>query len=173
MRPLPQATSMTSPPDATAPAQRATHREGGYFAAYGGTSPATFEECLALVRTEFAKVRREGVSEAELMRAKNQFRGALIMAQESMSSRMNRLGKSEIYFGEVIPLAEALAKIEAVTVQQVLEIAQAVLPESSEGLTVAAIGPFDEADKEALAEIDVNAVRDFIGTIYDAPAHGD
>ena len=132
----------------------ATHREGGYFAAYGGTSPATFEECLALVRTEFAKVRREGVSEAELMRAKNQFRGALIMAQESMSSRMNRLGKSEIYFGEVIPLAEALAKIEAVTVAQVLEIAQAVLPESSEGLTVAAIGPFDEADKEALAEIE-------------------
>jgi len=129
-----------------------THREGGYFAAYGGTSPENFEQCLSLVREEFAKVRREGVSEAELLRAKNQFRGALIMAQESMSSRMTRLGKSEIYFDKVIPLAEALAKIEAVSVEDVLAVAQAVLPEDPEKLTIAAIGPFDEADRAALED---------------------
>lgn len=132
-----------------------THREGGYFAAYGGTSPENFEQCLDLVREEFAKVRREGVIEAELMRAKNQFRGALIMAQESMSSRMTRLGKSEIYFGEVIPLAEALAKIEAVTLDAVLSVAQTVLPEDPEQLTIAAIGPFDAADREALEDAEV------------------
>ncbi|WP_395140700.1 M16 family metallopeptidase [Armatimonas sp.] len=132
----------------------ATHREGGYFAAYGGTSPENFEECLDLVRAEFEKVRKDGVSEAELQRSKNQFRGALIMAQESMSSRMTRLGKSELYFDQVVPLAEALAKIDAVTVADVLAVAQAILPKDSSKLTIAAIGPFEEADKEALAELE-------------------
>jgi predicted Zn-dependent peptidase len=132
----------------------ATHREGGYFAAYGGTSPENFEECLDLVRAEFAKVRKEGVSEAELQRSKNQFRGALIMAQESMSSRMTRLGKSELYYNRVPLLAEALAKIDAVTVADVHAIAEAILPDDAAKLTIAAIGPFEEADKEALAEIE-------------------
>ena len=118
------------------------------------TSPENFEECLDLVRAEFEKVRKDGVSEAELQRSKNQFRGALIMAQESMSSRMTRLGKSELYFDQVVPLAEALAKIDAVTVADVLAVAQAILPEDSSKLTIAAIGPFEEADKEALAELE-------------------
>ena len=46
----------------------ATHREGGYFTAFGGTSPDTYEECLDLVREEFAKARTSGVSDLELTR---------------------------------------------------------------------------------------------------------
>ena len=67
---------------------------------------------------------------------------------------MTRLGKSELYFDQVVPLAEALAKIDAVTVADVLAVAQAILPEDSSKLTIAAIGPFEEADKEALAELE-------------------
>ena len=123
----------------------ATHREGGYFAAYGGTSPDTYEECLALVREEFARVRREGISEGEMQRSKNQFRGSIIMAQESMSSRMNRIGKSEVYFDRVIPLDEIVAAIEGVTHDDIRRVAEAVFPEDADALTVAAVGPFDGA----------------------------
>jgi predicted Zn-dependent peptidase len=133
----------------------ATHREGGYFVAYGGTSPETYAECLDLVREEFARVRREGITEAEMERAKNQFRGSIIMSQESMSSRMNRMGKSEVYFDRVIPLAEVVAAIDAVTLDDVRRIADAIFPGEPEALTVAAVGPFDGApgDEEAVAEI--------------------
>lgn len=121
----------------------AMHAEGGYFSAYGGTSPDTYEQCLDLVREEFAKARKSGVSEGELQRAKNQFRGSIVMSQESMSSRMNRMGKSEVYFGRVVPLAEVMAEIDAVTLDDVHRVAQAIFPEDMNELTVAAVGPFD------------------------------
>jgi predicted Zn-dependent peptidase len=71
-----------------------------------------------------------------------------------MSSRMTRLGKSELYYDRIPLLAEALAKIDAVTVGDVLAVAEAILPEDPAALTIAAIGPFEEADKEALAELE-------------------
>lgn len=118
------------------------HREGGYFAVYGGTSPDTYAECLETVRAELAKVREHGVSDAELARAKAQARSGLVMKQESMSARMSRIGASEIYYGRVVPLAEALAKMDAITPDDVLSIARAVLPEDPTQLTVTAVGPF-------------------------------
>jgi predicted Zn-dependent peptidase len=124
----------------------ATHHEGGYFAAYGGTSPTSFAECVDLVKTEFARVRTEGITQAELTRAKNQFRGGIIMSLESLSSRMNRMGKSEVYFERVVPLAEVVAKIDAVSLDDVHRIALAIFPENPEELTVAAVGPFDKPE---------------------------
>jgi predicted Zn-dependent peptidase len=131
-----------------------THREGGYFTAYGGTSPDTYEECVALVKQEFAKARQEGITEGELERAKNQFRGSIIMSQESMSSRMNRMGTSEVYFDRVIPLDEVVAKINAVTLADVKRVAEAIFPEDPDELTIAAVGPFDAADQAALEELE-------------------
>lgn len=130
----------------------AHHREGGYFAAYAGTSPETYPQCLELVREEFAKVRREGVTDAELLRAKNQFRGAIVMAQESMSSRMNRIGKSEVYYDRVIPLDEIMARIDAVTRGDIHRVAETVLPADPDALTVAAIGPFADEHRAQIEE---------------------
>lgn len=138
----------------------ATHREGGYFTAFGGTSPSTYEECLDLVRVEFEKVRTEGVADAELTRAKNQFRGSIVMGQESMSARMNRMGKSEVNFGRVVPLAEVVAKIDAVSLADVRRIAEMIFPADPALLTIAAVGPFDDAHKAAVAEEADDATED-------------
>jgi hypothetical protein len=129
----------------------ATYREGGMFVAYGGTSPDTYEQCLDLVRAEFASVREKGITEAELTRAKNQFRGSLVLAQESMSSRMNRLGKSEVYFNRVIPMEEILAAINAVSNEDILRVASQVFPADPGALTIAAIGPIKKARRAAAA----------------------
>ncbi len=119
------------------------YREGGYWAAYGGTSPETFEECVEVVCAELQKVRTEGVTDEELTRAKTQFRSALIMGQESMNSRMMRIGKAEAIYDRISPLAEVSAKIDAVTRNDVLELARQLIPESRESLTMAAIGPLE------------------------------
>jgi predicted Zn-dependent peptidase len=126
----------------------AMHAEGGYFAAYGGTSPDTYEECVALVLAEFEKVRREGISTEEINRAKNQFRGALVMAQESLSSRMNRIGKSEVYHGTVVPLDDVLTRVNAVTMADVQAVAETIFPATPDELTITAMGPFSEGDNE-------------------------
>jgi predicted Zn-dependent peptidase len=119
------------------------HAEGGYFAAYGGTSPDTYEECVAVIKQEFERVRREGITEEELERAKNQFRASIVMGQESMSRRMDRMGRSECYFGRVVPLQEVLDGINAVTVADSRRVAEAVFPSDMDELSVAAVGPFD------------------------------
>jgi predicted Zn-dependent peptidase len=123
----------------------AVHREGGYFCAYGGTSPDTYELCLDLVRQEFVKVRDAGVTEAEIERAKAQYRSGIVMKQESMSSRMNRMGASEVYFNRVIPLEEVLESINRVTNDDIRRVAAQIFPADMGSLTVAAVGPFKKA----------------------------
>jgi predicted Zn-dependent peptidase len=120
----------------------AMHREGGYFAAYGGTSPDTYEECIAVIKEEFAKVRDAGISEVELQRAKNQFRASIVMGQESMSRRMDRLGRSEVYYNRVVPFDEVLATIDAVSLEDIHAVAQTVFPVDMDKLAIAAVGPF-------------------------------
>jgi predicted Zn-dependent peptidase len=90
-------------------------------------------------------VREKGITEGEMQRAKNQFRGSIVMSQESMSSRMNRLGKSEVYFNRVIPLEDVLADINAVTHEDVLRVAAKVFPADQAELTVASVGPFKKS----------------------------
>ncbi|MBC8143264.1 MAG: insulinase family protein, partial [Armatimonadetes bacterium] len=116
------------------------HREGGYFAVYGGTSPDTYAECLETVRAELAKIRDTGVSDAELARARAQARSGLVMKQESMSARMSRIGASEIYYGRVVPLTESLQRMDAVTPDEVLALARTVFA-APETMNVTAIGP--------------------------------
>jgi len=137
----------------------ATHREGGYWVAYGGTSPDTYELCLDLVRQELTKVREAGILPEEMERAKNQFRGSIVMAQESMSSRMNRMGKSEVYFNRVIPLEEVVAAISAVTNDDILRVANEFFPVDMGALTVAAVGPLKKPRAAAAGNGTVRASK--------------
>jgi len=115
------------------------HDEGGYFAIYSGTGAETAAQVLELATIECRKVRDEGITETELQRAKNQFRGGIVMGQESMNSRMMRLGRSELVFGRVVPIDEILNKINAVTQESVLEVAHHLFDD--EKFAVATVGP--------------------------------
>jgi predicted Zn-dependent peptidase len=66
------------------------------------------------------------------------------MGQERMSNRMLRMGTSEVYFDRVVPLAEIMAKIDAVTPNDIVRVAERVFPADMADLTIAAVGPFDD-----------------------------
>ena len=125
-------------------------REAGIFAAYAGTSLENYRDCVELIGVELGKMRGEPVSDAELERAKMQFRVAAVMGQESMSNRMNRMGKSECIYGRVIPLAEILAGVERVTIDDVMATAEQLFPADPSALALAAVGPFSDEDREAM-----------------------
>ncbi len=99
-------------------------REGGYFAVYSGTGAKTANQVIDLVKAEFANVRKNNITEKELDRAKNQFRGSIVMSQESMNSRMMRIGRNELVYDRVIPTEEVMAKIVAVSLDDVAEVAE-------------------------------------------------
>lgn len=119
-----------------------SYREGGFFTVYGGTSMENIEEVLELTRAEFKNVRESSITDEELTRAKNQIRGGLVLSQESMSTRMIRMAKSEIYFGRIIPLEELIAYVLNVKQADVMRVAERIF--SVESFPVVAVGPFKD-----------------------------
>ncbi|MCW3100787.1 MAG: peptidase domain protein [Chthonomonadaceae bacterium] len=123
-----------------------SYEDGGYFCVYGGTSPTTYDQVVELTHTEFDKVRKEGISDDELTKAKTQVRGALVLGLESMSARMNRYGDNILSYERVVPLEEILAHYDAVSHESIAKVAEKVL--DPEQLTLTAIGPFSAKKKE-------------------------
>ncbi|MCE5197609.1 MAG: pitrilysin family protein [Armatimonadota bacterium] len=123
----------------------ASYREAGMFAIYGGTGIQSIREVMDLTRVECASIGRDGITEAELVRAKNQIRGALVLGQESMSNRMSRMAKSELYFGRLVRLDEIISEIMEITRDDVAAIASELFSDSN--FAVAAIGPFKKNAK--------------------------
>jgi predicted Zn-dependent peptidase len=114
-------------------------REGGYFGVYSGTSAATAEQVIELVKTEFTNVCRENITQRELDRAKNQFRGSIVMGQEGMNSRMMRIGRNELTYDRVLPIDEITGKINAVTLDDIDRVAQHLF--GNNAYAMATVGP--------------------------------
>jgi predicted Zn-dependent peptidase len=122
----------------------------GQWGIYAGCLPAKTEEVLAICQEEIAKVIASGLTDEELDRGKGQLRGSIVLGLEDPSSRMSRLGKSELVYPRLEPVDEILTEIESVTHDQVRDIAAAVL---GQPMALAVVGPFDddEAFTAALA----------------------
>jgi predicted Zn-dependent peptidase len=118
----------------------ARYREAGAFTVYGGTSVETFDQVRDLVFEELERVRKEPVGSEELERNKRQAIAGMVMAMESMTTRMSRLARNEILYGRDVPIEEVVEKIQAVTPEDLQEVAQSFL--MREGIAVTAIGPF-------------------------------
>jgi predicted Zn-dependent peptidase len=119
------------------------HADTGLWGVYAGCLPAKADEVLSICRDEIDKVVSGGLSDAELDRGKGQLRGSIVLGLEDPSSRMSRLGKSELVYPRLEPVEEILASIEAVTHDDVREVAAAVVAQPK---ALAVVGPFDDAD---------------------------
>jgi predicted Zn-dependent peptidase len=112
---------------------------GGAYTVYGGTSPQHWPKVQELVREEFDKIMRGGLETDEMERTKRHIEGNLVLALEGMSSRMMRMSRNELNHGREITLEETLARIEAVTNEDVVSLASRALAEDLVSTT--AIGP--------------------------------
>ena len=115
------------------------HAAAGQFGVYAGCQPGKAEEVLSLMRTELDDVAVNGLRADEIERAQGQSRGGLILGLEDPGSRMSRIGKSELAFGEILGVDELIDRVDAVTVDQVAELAADLLARPR-CLTV--VGPF-------------------------------
>ena len=120
------------------------YSDAGLFGVYAGCMPKKVDDVLDLCRAELQRVCHRGVTAEELDRGKGQLRGSLVLGMEDTSSRMNRIGKSELVYGEMLSLDEVLDRIDAVTLGDVHEVASELLAVPP---TLAVIGPFD-ADRD-------------------------
>jgi predicted Zn-dependent peptidase len=96
--------------------------DGGLFGIYAGTGESEAEELMPVTLAELCKVQTE-VTETELARARAQVKASLLMSLESTGSRCEQLARQLQVFGRVVPIAETVAKINAVTTSDVCRAA--------------------------------------------------
>ena len=114
------------------------YRDTGCLAVYAGTSLASAAKVVQSVVSEFRKLKTETVPEEELRRAKAQLKGSLMLSLESSTSRMSNLARQEMYFDRYYDLDELIAKIEAVTVEDLTTLANEFF--QTESVAVTALG---------------------------------
>jgi predicted Zn-dependent peptidase len=99
----------------------------GLFEAYAGVNLDKIEQALDSVLHELELVRREPVKLTELHKAQQQLRAGLEMSLENNASIADRIGLQLVLLGRVKTVDEMIAKIEAVTVDDVQRVAQDML----------------------------------------------
>ncbi len=115
----------------------------GLFGLYAGCQPGKADEVVSIMTAVLRSVAVDGLGADEVERGKGQLRGGMVLGLEDSGSRMSRIGKAELTYNDVLGLDDLLARIEAVTPEQVNQLA-AELAAQPTCLTV--VGPFGEHD---------------------------
>jgi predicted Zn-dependent peptidase len=118
------------------------YTDTGQLTVYAGCHPSRLADVVALARQVIAEVAADGLTEAEVVRAKGALRGGLVLGLEDTASRMQRIGRHELDLGHQRTVRQSLELIEAVTPERVASVAAEVL---GQPFTAAVIGPYDTA----------------------------
>jgi predicted Zn-dependent peptidase len=100
------------------------YRDVGALSVYAGTSLDTADKVVQSVLGEFRKMRDEPIEAEELRRAKDHLKGATLLALEGSGARMSSLARYHMYFDRHFTSQELIAMLEAVTAEEVQEIAR-------------------------------------------------
>ena len=116
----------------------------GTLGFYAGCNPSKAIEVVEIIREVLADVADNGMTHEEIERAKGAVRGSLVLSQEDSGSRMSRIGKNEIVYGQVMDFDDILKAISRVSAEDIREIASEYLAKTP---TLALVGPFKNPAK--------------------------
>ncbi|HVL95057.1 MAG TPA: pitrilysin family protein [Solirubrobacteraceae bacterium] len=132
-------------------------QDTGQIGLYVGTRPDNVGKALAVVGEELERLRTDPATPAELERAKENVKARIILALESSTARMNRIGTSIMYGLPLLEPDELSERIEAVTLDDLRALAAELW--APERLSAAGIGPDEDAFRAA-----VDAARGVAGS---------
>ena len=116
----------------------------GVLGFYAGCNPSKAIEVVEIIRSVLSDVADNGMTHEEIERAKGAVRGSLVLSQEDSGSRMSRIGKNEIVYGQVMDFDDILKSIARVSAEDIREIASEFLVKTP---TLALVGPFKNQSK--------------------------
>ena len=119
------------------------YAETGQFGVYAGCQPGKADEVLSLMVSELDAAARGALTDAEVERGKGQMRGGIVLGLEDAGSRMTRIGKSDLAYGEILGVDEVLARIDSVQPADVADVAADIL---SRPRCLTVVGPFGSHD---------------------------
>jgi predicted Zn-dependent peptidase len=110
--------------------------ETGVFGAYLACEKTKVNESLELLNAEFIGLKNGELDDIELDLVKSQVRGNLILGLESSSRRMKKIGESEIYGEEHHSSQDIIARINAVTPSDVIELMRTFFKTDNRNITI-------------------------------------
>lgn len=113
----------------------------GTWGAYVGVDNSNTEQVIEVIAREMRRAKDKLVDSSELTNAKQYLKGGLYLGAESTDNQMTRIAQNEITFGRFVPLKEVEDKVEEVTAEQILEVAQDIFQNDFVSLTL--LGPVD------------------------------
>ena len=123
----------------------------GVVATYVGTREDNVEQACEVIGTELKKIQCEPVTADELARAKEHVKGRLVLSGESTAARMSRIARATLHDIPLLNLDEMLARVDAVSVEDVSELASELYAE--ERLSVAGVGRNEDRFRSAVAPV--------------------
>ena len=115
------------------------YKDTGVLSVYAGTAPENARKVVNLIIREFQTLKKGSIPPEELQRAKDYLKGNLLLGLESTTSRMANIARQELYYGRRITLDEIAASIDAVTHEDVVEVARELF--QSDRIAVTVLGP--------------------------------
>ena len=112
------------------------YQDSGALSIYAGCANEAVAELIDVVVAEIRQMKRGGIEEGELRRAKDHLKGSLMLGLESTSSRMSHLARQEMYRDRNDGLDEMLVAIENVTPVDVQRLSDMFFASGALGCTV-------------------------------------
>ena len=116
----------------------------GVYGIYAGTTNEKVSEVIKIIKEELNDVAENGLRKEELTRGKGALRGGLVLGLEETNSRMTRIAKGELLYGEYLSLDDAINKIDAVTEEDIKSLASEIFNQN--GL-LCVVGSFENKDE--------------------------
>lgn len=102
------------------------YQDSGVVTIYGGTGAKQLDVLFETIQETLQTLKKEGITEKELLNSKEQLKGSLMLSLESTNSRMSRNGKNELLLKRHRSLDEIIEQIDQVTKRGVDEMANGI-----------------------------------------------
>jgi predicted Zn-dependent peptidase len=123
----------------------------GEIGLYVGTRPDNLAQAMQVVAEELERLRSDGVTQEELVRARENVKARIVLGLESAGARMSRLGASVLYGLPLLEIDEIMARIDAVSLADLSALVDELW--APESLSAAGIGPDEAAFADAVAPV--------------------
>jgi predicted Zn-dependent peptidase len=125
------------------------HNDTGLLSITAGVSPEKLREATQVIVEEVFRLSDEPVPEEEMARARDYTVGTFRLSLETSMALAQRAGENLLTTGEIEPIEEVAAKLEAVTADDVMRVARRLF--RRDGVSAAAVGP--GASQEEMAAL--------------------
>ena len=107
-----------------------SYTDSGVFSIYFGSDPQDAPRCTEIILRELRRLRTRALTDAQLTALKKQTLGQIAVAADSNESMALELGKSFLHYDRFEPLECLFRRIESLTPQQLLEVANEIFDEA-------------------------------------------